>query len=108
MPSITIFFRHCPSCGRRFEIRLACKEPVSSEIVEEKEKRIRRYLSRRPLVGSADRPYDPRTMVQEDAPSTVDVEEFQYEYKCEHCGHEWSEVHETERKVKEPKGYTGD
>jgi hypothetical protein len=24
---------------------------------------------------------------------TLDIEEFQYAYKCKHCGHEWSEKH---------------
>ena len=28
--------------------------------------------------------------------------------QCKHCGHEWSEVHETVHKADEPEGYTGD
>src|SRR5712692_8158995 len=33
---INVFFRHCPSCGRRFHIRLVHKKQVGSETVEEK------------------------------------------------------------------------
>jgi len=36
--------------------------------------------------------------VQEGRPIIVDVEEFQYAYRCEHCGHEWSETHVEEHK----------
>ena len=32
--------------------------------------------------------------VGETEPAVVDVEEFQYAYKCKHCGHEWVEKHE--------------
>ena len=26
----------------------------------------------------------------------VDIEDFQYTYRCSHCGHEWSEKHQVE------------
>jgi len=38
----------------------------------------------------------------------VDVEEFQYTYKCKACGHQWSEVREKEYSSEVPTGYTGD
>jgi hypothetical protein len=43
------------------------------------------------------------TVVREDTPAIVDVQEFRYRYKCNHCGHEWSEVHEKVHEVDEPK-----
>jgi C4-type Zn-finger protein len=46
--------------------------------------------------------------MEEDVPYYADIEEFQYAYKCKHCGHEWSEIHEEEYVEKEPKGYIGD
>ena len=99
MPDVRTFFRHCPSCGRRFEIRLVSKELVSSESSGETEKRfIAAGGSTRPAV----------TIVQEDVPSIVDVEDFRYGYKCKHCVHEWSEIHEKVHRVGEPEGYTGD
>ena len=46
-------------------------------------------------------------VLEEGKPFVVDVEEFQYEYRCKHCGHEWSEVRQKEHRVG-TKGYTGD
>ncbi len=65
------FFRHCPQCGRRFHIKLEGKRPVS--------------LVREPVTL-------PLTLWV-DRTITIDTEEFQYAYKCGHCGHEWSEKH---------------
>lgn len=49
-----------------------------------------------------------QTVLQQGAPNVVDVREFQYSYKCKHCGHEWSEVREKVNSLGELKGYTGD
>jgi hypothetical protein len=38
-------------------------------------------------------------IVEEDIPITIEVEEFQYTYKCKHCGHVWTELHEKEQNV---------
>jgi hypothetical protein len=96
-------------------------DSIKTEIVEERDKHVRGSPSSRTVAavagtlsgpgggsGSPGRPYTPGTMLQEGEPSVVDVEEFQYRYRCKHCAHEWSEVHEADHKVKEPKGYTGD
>jgi hypothetical protein len=37
-------------------------------------------------------------VLEEGVTVTLDIEEFQYNYKCKHCGHEWSEKH-TEKHV---------
>jgi DNA-directed RNA polymerase subunit RPC12/RpoP len=80
MSEITTFFRHCPSCGKRFEIRL-----VGKKLVDEKEE-----TDERP---SAYPPYSPYyNDVVEGVPMTVDIKEFQYSYRCKHCGHQWSEI----------------
>jgi DNA-directed RNA polymerase subunit RPC12/RpoP len=97
MSGVRTFFRHCPSCGRRFEVRLVRKEAVGEQDLSETEERIRA-----PFIAPAP------TLMTEDAPVVVNIEEFQYTYKCKHCGHEWSEVQDTERKFEAPKGYTGD
>jgi len=80
------FFRHCPGCGRRFHIKLVDKKMVHLD---------RETLPTRQVVpygGSGPRFYGPAYLnVQEGSPIVVDVEEFQYLYKCQHCGHEWSE-----------------
>jgi hypothetical protein len=40
------------------------------------------------------------TILEEGQPIIVDTEEFQYSYKCKHCGHEWSEKHEEVHEAK--------
>jgi len=85
------FFRHCPGCGRRFHIKLESKRLVS-----EHRESMPRMESRAVVVRSGSRYTAPSfspIAVQEGRPIIVDVEEFQYAYKCEHCGHEWSEKH---------------
>ena len=85
------FFRHCPGCGRRFHIKLVDKKLV--------------HLDRQSIQGT-EAPLSvsqfrgsPVLLVQESSrPIIVDVEEFQYSYKCEHCGHEWSEKHVKEQR----------
>jgi hypothetical protein len=44
----------------------------------------------------------PELVVEEGEPVTIDIEEFQYAYKCKHCGHSWSEKH-VEEHVENPK-----
>ncbi|HEX4920115.1 MAG TPA: hypothetical protein VFV92_05180 [Candidatus Bathyarchaeia archaeon] len=34
-----------------------------------------------------------RTELVEGPPIIVKEEEFEYTYKCSHCGHEWTELH---------------
>ena len=75
------FFRHCPGCGRRFHIKLESKKLVTEHRESLPRPVVFRGGSRRPVI------------LREGAPITVDIEEFQYAYKCEHCGHEWSETH---------------
>jgi DNA-directed RNA polymerase subunit RPC12/RpoP len=112
MSGVRTFFRHCPSCGRRFEIQLVNKEMVDSQELTEDTKREKLAPS---YVGAFGRTSPPTNVVRNmpaivsvDAPSIVDIEDFQYTYRCKHCGHEWSEVHETKSSFYVPKGYTGD
>jgi DNA-directed RNA polymerase subunit RPC12/RpoP len=80
------FFRHCPQCGRRFHIVLVGKqlEHVEREVVKT------------PIRAAWRRGSFP--VVEEGVTVVLDIEEFQYAYKCKHCGHEWSEKH-TEKHV---------
>jgi len=90
------FFRHCPGCGRRFHIRLENKKLVTEHRESMPSKRAARAvvvrsgsMGSRGFVASS---YTPLA-VEEGRPIIVDIEEFQYSYKCKHCGHEWSEQH---------------
>jgi hypothetical protein len=77
-------FRHFPECGRRFHIKLESKKLVNLERKTVAESSgPRRNISQ--FQGS------PVLLVQEGRPIIADTEEFQYMYKCNHCGHEWIE-----------------
>jgi len=83
------FFRHCPACGRRFHIRLVSKKLVN----EKRETEEIKQVTMSPNIGGYTRTPMAPIIVEENIPITVDVEEFQYSYKCKHCGHEWFETH---------------
>jgi DNA-directed RNA polymerase subunit RPC12/RpoP len=89
------FFRHCPQCGRRFHIKLVGKKlaHVDREPI--------RTTDASPTIGGSGLLYGasmPYFIVREGPPVIIDIEEFQYAYKCNHCGHEWSEKHVEEHK----------
>ena len=79
MPDVRTFFRHCPSCSARFEIRLVSKRQVEDEEDESTEEKY----------TSSPVPYP--EVLETDKPSVVEVEDFRYTYKCKRCGHQWSE-----------------
>ncbi len=74
--SLEDFFRKCPQCGQRFHVKLEGKKLVSVDVLKEDLP-----------VG----PYSPSRRRAPIVPVTLDVEEFRYNYKCNRCGHEWSE-----------------
>ncbi len=93
MSEIRTFFRFCPGCGRRFHIRL-----VTKKLVAERKKTTE--IKQSTLANPALRPMvSPLFVVTENVPITIDVEEFQYTYKCKHCGHMWSELRFEDSKV---------
>ena len=89
MSEVREFFRHCPNCGRRFHIRLVSKELVGDRKETEE---LRQMLSPSVLPGSRYGPQTSAIIVESEIPVTVDIKEFNYAYKCKHCGHEWSET----------------
>ena len=101
MSAIETFFRHCPSCGRRFEIRLVGKQLKDAETLPVKEPETTAAIM------SSGRLAPPLVLV-EGKPIIVDIEEFEYTYRCRHCGHQWTEMRETKSVGPRPEGYTGD
>lgn len=91
MSELKTFFRHCPSCGRRFEIRLVGKELVSQEKEE---------VDTEPTPGGAGygggyaggQPEGYTILRSVEEPHIVNLKDFNYTYKCAHCGHIWSET----------------
>ncbi len=92
-------FRHCPQCGRRFHIVLVGKKlaHIDKETVQKPPRLLPGAQAWR---GAYPRAY-PLALVEEGGPVTLDIEQFQYSYKCKHCGHEWYERH-TEKHVEKP------
>ena len=98
MSEIRTFFRFCPGCGRRFHIKLVTKKLVA-ERKEETEIKQAMVANLSPMVGSLVGRYSAPVVIEENVPITIDVEEFQYTYKCKHCGHVWSELRFEDSKV---------
>ena len=97
------FFRHCPACGRRFHIKLETKKLVGSQIESIPTLQMRsRPFGLRPIGFDATSDTRPPLGLHEGRPIVVDVEEFQYTYRCGHCGHEWSEKRLGEHKSGDP------
>jgi hypothetical protein len=91
------FFRHCPGCGRRFHIKVESKKLVDVKRTSRPTRVVTNIRgSTPPFRGAATQ--QPYFLVQEGRPMIIDVEEFQYTYKCKHCGHEWSEKHIKEQR----------
>jgi len=85
MSEIKRFFRHCPNCGRRFEIRLVSKTLIDSqEITEDYPLRAEEFSA-----GS-----DAYLDLEETRPTIEEIEKFRYTYRCKHCGHQWAEIRE--------------
>jgi DNA-directed RNA polymerase subunit RPC12/RpoP len=76
---VRTFFRRCPSCGRRFEIRLVNKKLISSEQLDSKVEQYTPTSVFAPVI------------VESNVPLVVEVDDFGYTYRCKHCGHQWSE-----------------
>jgi len=95
MSEVKEFFRICPSCGRRFHIKLVSKKLVSERTEVEDIKQTPSSPTLGLYRGVAWSP----VIVEENVPLTINVEDFEYSYKCKHCGHTWSELHETESKA---------
>ena len=48
-----------------------------------------------------------QAILETDVPMMFVDEEFQYSYRCKHCGHMWSEIREKKSESRVD-GYTGD
>jgi hypothetical protein len=91
------FFRDCPECGRRFHIKLENRKLVSEHREKIPGRKVVRTVVIRSASGRSGMAIGPPSVapiaVQEGKPIVIDIEEFQYAYRCHHCRHEWSETH---------------
>jgi len=101
MSEVKAFFRHCPACGRRFEIRIVRKGTRKDDT----------YGSEMPRsdTGTMEaRALVPLLLDESNQPVAVEEKEFSYKYVCKHCGHQWTETREETGVEPAPEGYTGD
>jgi hypothetical protein len=102
MSEVRTFFRHCPACGRRFEIRVVRKEPEKNHSYESE-------MPPSVVDVAGGRPLTPLVLSQEaDKPVIVEEKKLGYTYMCKHCGHQWTEIHDEVHVEAPPEGYTGD
>lgn len=91
MSQVKDFFRTCPSCGRRFHITL-----VDSKLLEERKNT---QVIKQGVAAATSVKNVSIITVEEDVPVTIDIKDFQYTYRCKHCGYTWSEKREKESRV---------
>ena len=111
MPGLRTFFRHCPSCGRRFEVRVVAKEELdSSEVDRDSPHTTSSYV---PYLAASTNPRAALSM-STGSPVVVSAREadwtkfMRYEYKCKHCGHQWFEDRTETDSGRPDRSYTGD
>jgi hypothetical protein len=88
------FFRHCPSCGRRFEIKLVGKKLVGDEeIAGDAPSPQVTPMGAWQFGGSDFLASKGMSMLSLEGtdPVVVEAKNFQYTYRCKHCGHTWIE-----------------
>jgi DNA-directed RNA polymerase subunit M/transcription elongation factor TFIIS len=101
MSEVRAFFRHCPACGRRFEIRVVKKDTLKDDL----------HGSEIPRSDNATMEVEslvPVLLGESNEPVTVEEKEFSYSYICKHCGHQWTETREKVEVEPAPEGYAGD
>ena len=98
MSEVREFFRHCPACGKRFHIKL-----VGEKLMNERRdtEHVEQGMASPIPMGYGASPMGAMgsmgmVVVEENVPLVIDVKDFQYTYKCKHCGHVWAEMHERE------------
>ena len=98
MAALQAFFRHCPACGRRFEVKLVGKTLASSERTS--------YTATNPGTSTNIRgafahshfnggeglfTWDDHVKVTSNVRVTTTKDKFRLSYECKHCGHRWEE-----------------
>ncbi len=93
-------FRKCPSCGRRFAVKLRKEELVSEEIAESD-----RVVTTPAGLGRVTRGgvgMETDTAIQTTVHTSVERDTIRFEYECGKCGHKWEETRIESRKLHSP------
>ena len=95
MSEIRTFMRSCPACGHRFHITLVNKKKVQDQRLRDDETNETGVSMTEGATAAPGGLWMP-VVVEEGRPIEVEVEDFNYTYRCKHCGHEWKERHSEE------------
>lgn len=91
------FFRHCPGCGKRFHVKIEDEKLVEEHRTREEGPIVPGNFHRAYLSGEGLGPGGGQALVR--MPDLVlDVKEYRIDYKCELCGHQWSETRQEEKR----------
>ena len=108
---IQTFFRHCPACGHRFEIHLIGKKLEAENVTEAKLTppiaSVEGFATA-PDIYTADQPVGFKMLEESIQPTIIDARDFDYTYKCGHCGHVWHELRPVETDLDLPEGGEGE
>ena len=104
---VRTFFRHCPACGHRFEVRLVGKKLEDENIREEKSTppalSIGGFAAGQGIYAIG-HPAGFKVLEESTRPTAIDARDFDYTYKCGHCGHIWHELGPVDSEVSLPEG----
>lgn len=100
MSDVRSFFRRCPNCGRRFEIRLLTKDVVADKIITTSYQRPEGISSGFSPAVAGGGMFGAPHVLEETVPLSIDEREFKYSYKCKHCEHQWVEAVDKEIKLR--------
>jgi predicted RNA-binding Zn-ribbon protein involved in translation (DUF1610 family) len=87
---MSVFFKKCPSCGKRFGVKLTARESESRDIEMGEEVVLKGYRA------------SPKRVETHDMATGEDVAEETFH--CNKCGHTWTEQSTKEWRGQLPKG----
>ena len=85
MAGARVFFKRCPKCGNRFEVKETRKELEDVEVHTEESSKST------PIYAGAIRAATGASRVSKETFS-VYMAHYRHTYTCKQCGHEWSET----------------
>ena len=103
MSKLGTLVRTCPSCGHRFHVKLLGERLLSDIGTTEPVSRDGMMMNTGASAGIWGTPrgkvWSPPMGAQEKGTFTTKRKEFENSFKCERCGHQWSEKRTEEKTV---------
>jgi DNA-directed RNA polymerase subunit M/transcription elongation factor TFIIS len=95
MSKLGTLVRTCPSCGHRFHVKFTNERVLSDKKTTEPVSKDGMMINTGPSTGVWGTPrgkvWSPPMGAQERGTFTTTRKEFEDSFKCERCGHQWSE-----------------